>query len=59
MSTVNEEKKSCCETEPTEKKASFFERMLNKLDEKVKAKAEKQSSSDCCGGSDGKGGGCC
>ncbi|MGB0372773.1 MAG: hypothetical protein ACPGN3_15670 [Opitutales bacterium] len=61
MSTAKEENNECCGAEAEEpKKEGFFGRMLNKIDEKMKAKAEEQSENSCCGSdSDGKGGGCC
>ena len=58
MNPAKEDTQSCCESEEPQKKPGFFERMFNKLDEKVKAKAEEQQSKGCCGGDDGKGGGC-
>ena len=42
---------------PAEKKAGFFGRMFQRLDDSMKQKAdEKSAEADCCGGSDGK---CC
>jgi len=42
----------------TEKKPGFFSRMLQKLDNSMKQKAEKSQQSSCCSGDD-KGGKCC
>lgn len=55
-------KEKCCEEKPAEpKKPGFFKRLVDKLDDSMKAKAEEKSSqSSCCGGSgSGKGGKCC
>ncbi|MEM8868659.1 MAG: hypothetical protein AAGC73_10375 [Verrucomicrobiota bacterium] len=40
-------------------KPGFFQRMFTKLDDSMKAKAEKKAQGSCCSGSDGKGGKCC
>ncbi len=55
MSTTNPESSSTSSS----KKPGFFRRLFAKLDEAVKAKAEKAGS--CCGSDDGKGKGgkCC
>lgn len=43
-----------------EKQTGFLGRVLEKLDDLLKQKAEKKSQqSSCCGGSDDKGGKCC
>lgn len=44
----------------TEKKPGFFGRMVQKLDDSMKQKAEEKAQpGSCCGGGDGKGDKCC
>jgi len=44
----------------TKEQPGFFGRILQKLDNTLKQKAEEKSGEDsCCGGSDNKGGKCC
>lgn len=60
MGTSENESKSCCSSEPAEeKKTGFIGRMINKIDEKMKAKADEKAEQSCCGGDDNKGSGCC
>lgn len=46
----------------SDKKVGFFKRIVNKLDDSMKLKAEEaeeKAQNSCCGGKDGKGGKCC
>jgi uncharacterized protein YaaN involved in tellurite resistance len=52
---TNENKASSTAKEP-----GFFTRILNKVDQSMKAKAEQAAKSSCCSGDkNGKGGKCC
>ncbi|MCG8528953.1 MAG: hypothetical protein MI748_21425 [Opitutales bacterium] len=43
----------------SDKKVGFFKRIVSKLDDSMKLKAEEKAQNSCCGGKDGKGGKCC
>jgi hypothetical protein len=44
----------------SEAKPGFFTRILNKMDSKMKAKADEAAKKQCCGNDkNGKGGKCC
>ena len=48
------------ETSTAKKEPGFFGRMVQKLDDSMKQKAEeKAEQGSCCGNNDGKGGKCC
>ena len=60
MSETTNEKTQSAQSAKDEKKLGFFGRMVQKLDESMKQKAEQKSKqSSCCGGSNSKGGKCC
>lgn len=46
------------EATTTEKQPGFFQRMLQKLDQSLKQKADEKSQESCCG-TDSKGDKCC
>lgn len=58
---MNEENKNTPDKSEPKKKPGLFGKMILKLDESMKQKAEEQSKQGgCCGGDDnGKGGKCC
>ncbi len=48
------------QSESVKKEPGFFGRIVQKLDNSMKQKAEqKAEQGTCCGGNDGKGGKCC
>ena len=48
------------QTSTAKKEPGFFGRMVQKMDDSMKQKAEeKAEQGTCCGGSEGKGGKCC
>lgn len=60
MSKTTNEPTSAQTESANEKKPGFFGRMMQKLDESLKQKAEEKAEEDsCCSGKDSKGGKCC
>ena len=48
------------QSQSEKKEPGFFGRIVQKLDDSMKQKAEqKAEQGTCCGGNDGKGGKCC
>lgn len=57
MSKTTEKK---TQSQSAKKEPGFFGRIVQKLDDSMKQKAEEKSGQGtCCGGNDGKGGKCC
>ncbi len=52
--------KTTTHRQPPKEKPGFFKRIVTKMDDAMKAKADQKSQSNCCSGDDkGSGGKCC